>query len=88
MKPRLLITLLSFVLLLACSPMSQRADVGDNSSASVHQEQDKTSGSKIYGGVDDAVTNNLTGISPLWFMAGCFVFGMLIPQPRFIRLLF
>lgn len=55
------------------------------------QTQDQSTGSTIDAkavDVDEVITNNIEGIPMYWFIIGALVFGMLIPQPRFIRWLF
>ena len=56
-------------------------------STSTKSEQDAvTGGNKVLGDVDAVNTSNITGISPLWFMIGALVLGMVIPQPKFIKI--
>lgn len=50
------------------------------------QTEDKSDGAKVTAEVvENVVTENNSGISPYWFIIGALVFGMLIPQPRFIK---
>lgn len=42
---------------------------------------------KIVEEVDDIVTNNTEGISTWMFIVGALIFGMIIPQPKFIKIL-
>ncbi len=87
MKRRLPIMLLSCVLL-ACSPMTQKTEVGDNSSAEVHQEQDKVAGAKVMGGAEEVVTNHNSGINPIWFIGTTIFFALALPQFAPFKLLF
>lgn len=53
------------------------------------QTQDKSDGAKVTADkVEEVVTNNVTGISPYWFIVGALIFGMIIPQPKFLRAIF
>jgi hypothetical protein len=55
------------------------------------QTQDQSTGSTIAAkavDVDEVITNNVQGIPMYWFIIGALIFGMIIPQPRFIRWLF
>ena len=58
--------------------------------ATLQSSQDavQASGASVRGSVESVHTENVTGISPYWFMAGALLFGVIIPQPRFIKLLF
>ena len=88
----MLIKSLLFVCLLlftGCESLSQRNEIGDGSVATVNQTQDKANGAKVNASaVDEIVTNNTDGIPVYWFIVGALVFGMIIPQPRFVRWLF
>ena len=51
--------------------------------------QDKAGGAKVDAdAVDDIVTNYTDGIPIYWFLIGCLVLGMIIPQPRLVRWIF
>lgn len=53
--------------------------------------QEQSTGSAIKAKavtVDEVTTNNVQGIPMYWFIIGALIFGMIIPQPRFIRWLF
>lgn len=52
------------------------------------QDAVQSAGANVKGAVDTVVTENVTGISTYWFIIGALIFGMIIPQPRFIRWLF
>ena len=79
-----------FILLMflaSCEWMSQMTRVGDGSIATTNQTQDKASGAKVDAQeVEEIVTNNNEGIPVHWFLIGGLVMGMIIPQPRFIKL--
>jgi len=73
--------------MLPSQDQEQEVTTGDNSSVS--QDATQASGAAVKADtVETVTTENITGISPLWFILGAGVFGMLIPQPRFIRWLF
>ena len=79
-----------FILLMflaSCEWMSQMTRIGDGSIATTNQTQDKASGAKVDAQeVEEIVTNNNEGIPVHWFLIGGLVMGMIIPQPRFIKL--
>jgi uncharacterized protein YceK len=53
------------------------------------QSEDKSDGAKVTAErVEQVVTENNSGISPYWFILGALIFGMVIPQPKFIRAIF
>ena len=55
------------------------------------QTHDQSTGSTIAAkavDVDEVITNNVQGVPMYWFIIGALIFGMIIPQPRFIRWLF
>ncbi len=90
MQAKLKIMLISFVLLLtaSCGWMTQTNEVGDNSSAVVNQTQDKSAGAKVQASeVEDIVTNNTEGIPIYWFLVGTFALGAIIPQPKWMRII-
>jgi hypothetical protein len=76
------------VFLSSCGWLTQKTEVGDNSSATVNQQQDQSEGAKVASGVvDDIVTNNTDGIPVYWFLIGGIVMGILIPQPKWMKLI-
>jgi len=76
------------ILLASCNGFEQKTEVGDNSSATVNQQQDKTQGAKVQtSSVEDVITNNTDGIPVYWFMIGALVAGIIIPQPKWMRVL-
>ena len=80
------------VVLAACgSPQKQETNqTVQAQEATVESSQDavQAQGASVKGAVESVHTENVTGISPYWFMAGALLFGIIIPQPRFIKLLF
>ena len=78
------------ILLVACgSFQTQDLGVGSNSKVESTQQQDQAKGAKVSAEVVDSIlTDNSTGIPPYMFIIGGIVFGLIIPQPRFIRWLF
>jgi hypothetical protein len=57
------------------------------------QEAQTATGAAVKSGKIDSVTSEVlnttnNGIPIWWFIAGSLVFGMILPQPRFIRWLF
>ena len=86
-----------FILLMflaSCEWMSQMTRVGDGSIATTNQTQDKASGAKVDAQtVEEITTINEQGIDMSMLLAilgGTAFFsltlGMIIPQPRFIKL--
>jgi hypothetical protein len=68
--------------------MKQTTEVGDNSSATVNQQQDQTQGAKVQASqVEDITTNNTDGIPVYWFLIGGVIMGILIPQPRWMKVI-
>jgi hypothetical protein len=53
------------------------------------QEQDISSGAKVKADIVESITTeNYAGIPVWWFMVGCLIFGLIMPQPFFIRWMF
>lgn len=53
------------------------------------QEQDVSSGAKVRADtVESVTTENYAGVPVAWFIAGALIFGLIMPQPRFIRWIF
>lgn len=54
----------------------------------VEQASDEAAGAKVKAeSTGDISTSNVDGIPVWWFMIGCLVAGMIVPQPRFLRLI-
>lgn len=82
------VILLYICLMLASCGGLQRTDIGDGSQATVNQQQDSASGAKVQAErIDDINTKNIEGVHIAWFIGGALLFGMVIPQPRIVRLL-
>lgn len=64
--------------------------VADNatvtSTSESRQVSSQSKGASVEGTVEDVITNNNQGISPMWFMIGALVLGMVIPQPKFLKI--
>jgi len=75
------------LLLTGCGLFSGKPSLdvaGDNA-----QVQQAESGSSAQAeSIENVTTNNEAGIPTHWFILGALIFGMIIPQPRFIRWLF
>ena len=58
--------------------------------ATVESSQDalQASGASVKGAVESVHTENVTGISPYWFIIGALAFGIMLPRPKFIKHLF
>lgn len=89
MKTLILALVLSLV---ACGSV-QRQEASQTVSAqeaTVVSTQDETAaqGASVDGNVESVVTENIEGIPTHWFIIGALVFGMIIPQPKFIRAVF
>jgi len=58
--------------------------------ATVQSSQDavQAQGANVKGAVESVHTENVTGISPYWFIIGALAFGLMLPRPKFIKLLF
>ena len=82
-----IIVLTLSLLLASCGLFSTKPDLnvtGDNA-----QVQQATAGSTgAAENIEEITTINEDGIPTHWFIIGALVFGMIIPQPRFIRWLF
>lgn len=79
--------LTSCLLLASCGlfkPSPNLDVVGDN--ANVQQATAGSTGSAEQ--IESITTVNEDGIPTHWFIIGALIFGMIIPQPRFIRWLF
>jgi hypothetical protein len=62
----------------------QAEEVKDSSTKNVTGKA--TEGARVQAeAVRDVTTKNVDGIPVWWFMVGCFLFGALIPQPRWLR---
>lgn len=84
MKVFILVTTL---FLSSCGLFSTKPDLnvtGDN--ASVQQATAGSTGTAER--IEKITTVNEDGIPTHWFIVGALIFGMIIPQPRFIRWLF
>jgi hypothetical protein len=91
MMSKLKITLTSFALCLTlngCGWMQQSTEIGDGSTAVVNQQQDAAQGAKVAAStVDDIVTNNTDGVPIYWFLVATFALGAIIPQPKWMAIL-
>ena len=58
--------------------------------ATLESSQDavQSQGANVKGAVESVVTENTTGIPVYWFIIGALIFGMVIPQPSFMKLIF
>jgi len=52
------------------------------------QDAYQVQGASVTGEVQEVNTNNSTGMTEYWFIIGALVFGLIMPQPTFIRALF
>lgn len=52
------------------------------------QEAVQASGANVRENTGTVHTENVTGISPYWFVVGALAFGIILPRPKFIKLLF
>lgn len=78
--------LLLALVLTGCGWMKQTTEVGDNSSAVVNQQQDRAAGAKVQAtNVEEVVTNNVTGVNPLYALLGGLAIGVVIRQPYWAR---
>lgn len=58
------------------------------SSATSKQISNQSQGASVEGSVESVTTENHQGISTWMFIVGALIFGLIMPQPRFIKLLF
>lgn len=92
--------MLVFIVLIGCGARQTQDSTQDTSqevvaeqatvTTSTQSTQDaiQASGASVRGEVDTVITDNTQGIPTYWFIIGSLIFGMIIPQPRFIRWLF
>lgn len=89
---RLFKLIVLIVLLTACgSPQKQETNqTVQAQEATLQSSQDavQASGASVRGSVESVHTENVTGISPYWFIIGALAFGLMLPRPKFIKLLF
>ena len=52
------------------------------------QDAVQAQGANVKGSVETVHTENVEGISPYWFILGALAFGIIIPRPNFIKVLF
>jgi hypothetical protein len=52
------------------------------------QDAIQAKGANVQGNAESVYTENVTGISPYWFIVGALAFGIILPRPKFIKLLF
>ena len=80
------------VVLAACgSPQKQETNqTVQAQEATVESSQDavQAQGASVKGAVESVHTENVTGISPYWFIIGALAFGIMLPRPKFIKHLF
>ena len=89
MQVKIYVTLLLSLLLTGCGGWQRQSnEIGDNSEATVNQQQDAAQGAKVQAGdVEEIVTNNTDGIPIYWFLLGTFVLGAIIPQPKWMKII-
>ena len=84
--------LLLVLLLTACVPHQTQdtTQTVDAQYATLESSQDavQSKGANVKGAVENVVTENVTGVPVQWFIIGALIFGMIIPQPRFMKWLF
>ena len=84
--------LLLVLLLTACVP-HQTQDTTQTvqaQQATVESSQDavQSQGANVKGGAENVLTENVTGVPVHWFIIGALIFGMIIPQPKFMKIIF
>ena len=84
--------LLLVLLLAACVP-HQTQDTTQTvhaQQAVLESSQDavQSKGANVKGAVENVLTENVTGVPVQWFIIGALIFGMIIPQPTFLRGIF
>ncbi len=72
----------------ATSSLDQTVETGDNASVSQDATQATASSNAKAEAIENVITENTDGIPVHYFVIAALVFGMIIPQPRFIRWLF
>lgn len=89
---RLLKLLVFTVLLTACGSkqLQESTQEVNAQEATVVSSQDaiQAKGANVQGNAENVHTENVTGISPYWFIIGALAFGIIIPRPSFIKALF
>ena len=80
------------ILLAACgSPQKQETiQTVEAQQATLESSQDavQSKGANVKGGAENVITENTTGVPVHWFIIGALIFGMIIPQPAFLRGIF
>lgn len=84
---------LLLVLLLTACGSSQKQETTQTvhaQQATLESSQDavQSRGANVKGAVENVVTENVTGVSIQWFILGALIFGLIIPQPTFLRGIF
>ena len=87
-----LVLVLMFMGLTACGSW-QKQDTTQTvhaQTATLESSQDavQSQGANVKGAVESVVTENTTGVPVHWFIIGALIFGMVIPQPSFMKLIF
>ena len=83
----------SLILLLTACGSTQKQETTQTvhaQQAVLESSQDavQSQGANVKGKVENVVTENTTGVPVYWFIIGALIFGMVIPQPSFMKLIF
>jgi len=80
------------VLLTACGSKQLQESTQEVYAHQAHVESSQdavqSKGANVKGKVENVVTENTTGVPVYWFIIGALIFGMVIPQPSFMKLIF
>ena len=80
------------VLLTACGSKQLQESTQEVYAHQAHVESSQDAvqaqGASVKGAVESVHTENVTGISPYWFIIGALAFGIMLPRPKFIKHLF
>ena len=80
------------VLLTACGSKQLQESTQEVYAHQAHVESSQDAvqakGANVKGAVESVHTENVTGISPYWFIIGALAFGLILPRPTFIKQLF